>query len=470
MKKIIIVLFLCFCGSLVFADDYYNLGKMAYENGRYGEAKEYLSIAVRNRPKNITYRYYYALSLSQLGLIEEAAEQYQTITMSSPNSNEGQKSARALESLKKYFETKAGDFKLPDPNSGDYFSYIILENTIIKRWDKNSINVFIPESNSKTIVEKAFLTWENKSDKLLTFNFVPTPDLADITVTFTDKGLFVSSEGGFMNSTINGSISIKYLDKNINKVSITIQDCDSKTKEEFSPDKIFATALHMAGHAIGLNTHSEDPIDIMYWELTDANKTISQSDINTLKKVYGISEENIKAIKENPSVFAIKLQKAKDYAQAYPNVPTAWSALAAAYVAVNDYENAVESIQKAIDLKPDDPALYTQIASFYAKLNKQNESVEAYKKAYDLQPNNKVYLYNWAKACYKNKRAQEARADVDSYLMGAGFLSNDEISRLLRRMYKQDKVKEKEKIKNDRAEKQRKIEEMEQKEQELFVD
>ena len=470
MKKIIVVMFLFLLGSVAYADDYYNLGKMAYENGNYGQAKEYLSIAVRNKPKNITYRYYYALSLSQMGLIEEAAEQYQTIAMSSPNSSEGQKSTKALESLKKYFETKSGDFKLPDPNNSDYFSYIILENNVIRRWDKNSINVFIPESNSKTIVEKAFLTWEDKSDKLLTFNFVPASDLADINVSFTDKALFISSEGGFMNGSINGSITLKYNDNNIYKAAVIIQDSDSKTKEEFSPDKIFATSLHMIGHAIGLNTHSEDPLDIMYWELTDANKTVSQSDINTLKKVYGISEENVNAMKENPSVFAIKLQKAKDYAQAYPNLPTAWSVLAAAYVAVNDYDSAIESIQKAIDLKPDDSAFYTQIAGFYAKVGKQNESVDAYKKAYNLNPDNKVYLYNWAKACYKNRRAEEARADVDNYLMGAGFLSNDEISRLLRRMYKQDKTKEKEKIQKNRAEKQRKIEEMEQKEQEMFVD
>ena len=466
MKKIILVLCLCLCANLVYADDYYNLGKMAYENGRYGQAKEYLSIAVRNKPKNTVYRYYYAQSLSQLGLIEEAAEQYQIIAMSSPNSNEGQKSTRALESLKKYFETKSGDFKLPDPNSGNYLSYIIIENSDIKRWDKTQLNVYIPESNTKTIVEKAFLTWEDKADKIITFNFVPTQELADITVTFVDKMPLINSEG----NAINGSSSVKYLDKNINKASITIQDRDYKTKEEFSPDKIFATSLHMIGHALGLNTHSENPSDIMYFELTDENKTISQSDINTLKMVYGISEENIKAIHENPSVYAIKLQKAKEYASAYPNLPTAWSGLAAAYVAINDYENAVSSVQKAIDLKPDDPALYTQLGSFYAKLNKQNESVEAYKKAYDLQPENKVYIYNWAKACYKNKRSEEARAAVDNYLMGAGFLSNDEISRLLRRMYKQDKNKEKEKIKNDRAEKQRKIEEIEQREQEMFVD
>ena len=466
MRKIILAIFLCLFAANAFANDYYNLGKMAYENGRYGQAKEYLAIAIKNKPKNTVYRYYYALSLSQLGLIDEAAEQYQIISMSAPNSSEGQKSIRALESLKKYFETKSGDFKLPDPDDGNYMSYIVIENSNIKRWDKNQINVYIQDSNSKSIAEKAFMTWEDKTGGLLRFNYVPTYDLADITVTFTDKLPLINSEGG----VINGSTSIKYLDNNINKVSITIQDRDTRTKEEFSPDKILATALHLSGHALGLNTHSENPKDIMYFELTDANKTVSQSDINTLKMIYGISEENIKAIHDNPSMYAIKLQRAKDYAQAYPNLPTAWSGLAAAYVSTGDYQSAVESVQKAINLKPEDATFHTQIASFYEKLNRQNEAIEEYKKAYDLESYNKVYLYNWAKACYKNKRTEEARPVVDNYLMGDGFMANDEITRLLKRMYKQDKAKEKAKIKKDREEKQKKIEEIEQREQEMFVD
>ena len=79
-------------------------------------------------------------------------------------------------------------------------------------------------------------------------------------------------------------------------------------------------------------------------------------------------------------------------------------------------------------------------------------------------------LYNWAKSCYKNRRAEEARPDVDRYLMGQGFLASDEISRLLRRMYKQDKTKEKEKILKDREAKQKKMEEIQELEQEMFVD
>lgn len=457
---------LCLFSQNGYCYEYFDLGKAAYENGRYGQAKEYLSIAIRNKPKNIKYRYYYALSLAQLGMVEEAAEQYQTIAMSSPNSEEGQKSTRALESLKKYFETKAGEFKLPDEDDSNYMPYIIVENSAIKRWNKNQLNVYIEDSASKSIVEKAFNTWAEKSNGILTFNFIPAKELSDISVTITDRLPIMNSEGG----RINGSVSIKYEDKNISHADIIIQDRDAKTQQEFSPDDIFLTALHMVGHAIGLNTHSERETDIMYWTLGEQNKTVSQGDINTLKIIYNISPESLKEINSNNTIYAIKLNKAKTYAEAYPQLPTAWSGLAAAYVAIGDYEKAVDSIQKAINLKPDDPSLYTQLGGFYSRLNKENLSIEAYKKAYDLQPNNKVYLYNWAKSCYKAKRPQEARADVDNYLMGQGFLANDEISRLLRRMYKQDKAKEKEKIIKDREEKKKKEQELQDMEQEMFVD
>lgn len=467
MKKILIFFILCFAVNIyAHSYEYFDLGRSAYENGRYGQAKEYLQIAVKNKPKNTRYRYYYALSLAQLGEVEAAAEQYQIVAMSSPNSPEGMNSIYALDSLKKYFETKAGSFALPDSERGSYMPYIILENQNIRRWEKTPINVYIAEASSRSIVEKAFSTWAEKSDGILSFNFVPTVDLADITVTVTNKLPVINSEGGL----IPGSISVKYTDNNISHADIIIQDSDTKTKEEFSPDKIFATALHMIGHAIGLNTHSETEKDIMYWELSDKNTTISKSDINTLKGLYNISDESMREIHDNPTMTSIKLNKAKDYVSAYPQLPTAWSGLAAAYVSAGNYDQAVVSIQKAIELKPDDPTLYTQLGGFYTRLGNNNLAIDAYKTAYDLETSNKVYLYNWAKACYKSKRQEEARPDVDNYLMGQGFLANDEISRLLRRMYKQDKTKEQEKIKKDKEEKQKKIEEIQELEQEMFVD
>ena len=466
MKKIILTLLLCIVAQIAYGYEYFDMGKRAYDHGRYGQAKEYLEIAVRNKPKNTQYRYYYALTLSQLGLVEEAAEQYQLIAISSPNSNEGQKSSRALNSMRKYFETKAGKFSLPEEDTSNYMPYIILENTTIKRWEKELLNVYVQPSPSRTIVEQAFETWAEKSGGIINFNFVPAKELADITVTITDRLPLINSEGG----RLNGSISLKYEDKNISHADIIIQDMDYKTKQEYSPDTIFATALHMIGHAIGLNTHSDRKMDIMYWTLGLENQTVSQGDINTLKLIYNISPENMKEIHNNITAYAIKLNRAKTYAEAYPQLPTAWSGLAAAYVAAGDYNNAVDALQKAIALKDNDPALYTQIAGLYSRLNKQELEVENYKKAYDLQPDNKVYLYNWAKSCYKAKRAEEARATVDNYLMGAGFLANDDISRMLRRMYKQDKEKEKEKILKDREAKKKKIEEMQELEQKMFVD
>ena len=467
MKKILISLLLCLVTvAFAYSYEYFDMGRTAYENGRYGQAKEYLQIAIKNKPKNVTYRYYYALSLAQLGEVEAAAQQYQIVAMTSPNSQEGVNSIRALDSLKKYFETKAGDFALPDGDRENYMPYIILENQNLKRWNKSPVNVYIAEASSRSIIENAFSTWVEKSDGILSFNFVPAKDLADITVTVTNKLPVINSEGGL----IPGSISIKYTDDNISHADIIIQDSDTKTKEEYSPDKIFATALHMIGHAIGLNTHSESAKDIMYWELTEDNTTISKSDINTMKSLYNVSAEAMQEIHNNPTMTAIKLSKAKDYVSAYPQLPTAWSGLAAAYVGAGNFDQAVVAIQKAIELKPNDPTLYTQLGGFYTRLGNDNLAIDAYKTAFDLESSNKVYLYNWAKACYKSKRQEEARPDVDNYLMGQGFLANDEISRLLRRMYKQDKAKEQEKIKTDRENKKKKIEEMQELEQEMFVD
>ena len=120
MKKVLILFLSLLFISHAYGNEYFNFGKTAYDAGSYGKAKELLSLAVKSKPKNNTYRYYYAQSLMQLGLIDEAAEQYQTITLHSPNSPEGLASAKALLSINKYFENKNGEFKLPSEDEQDY--------------------------------------------------------------------------------------------------------------------------------------------------------------------------------------------------------------------------------------------------------------------------------------------------------------------------------------------------------------
>jgi len=53
-----------------------------------------------------------------------------------------------------------------------------------------------------------------------------------------------------------------------------------------APAQLATTARHELGHALGLWGHSLDPQDVMYGEQTAQPQTVSQRDINTLRRVY----------------------------------------------------------------------------------------------------------------------------------------------------------------------------------------
>ena len=50
------------------------------------------------------------------------------------------------------------------------------------------------------------------------------------------------------------------------------------------------------------------------------------------------------------------------------------------------YEEAVEQLNIAIQLSPDDALLYTKLAGMYSELSDWDNAVEAYKKALKLRP------------------------------------------------------------------------------------
>lgn len=80
-----------------------------------------------------------------------------------------------------------------------------------------------------------------------------------------------------------------------------------------------------------------------------------------------------------------------------PNLPTILGNLGTAYDGAGKYPEAVDTLQKAIDLKPT-PALYMQLGTDLARVGKIPEAGAACDKAATLDPTNKTA----AEGCYKN--------------------------------------------------------------------
>ncbi|MHB8413073.1 MAG: tetratricopeptide repeat protein [Candidatus Acidiferrales bacterium] len=80
-----------------------------------------------------------------------------------------------------------------------------------------------------------------------------------------------------------------------------------------------------------------------------------------------------------------------------PNLPTILGNLGVAYDGAGKYQEAADTLQKAVDLKPT-PALYMQLGTDLARVGKIPEAGAACDKAGTLDPTNKLE----GESCYKN--------------------------------------------------------------------
>src|SRR5579885_3239744 len=184
----------------------------------------------------------------------------------------GEKRTNALaliESLKREQE-KLKEFGSSDT---DYLSQLMAESAA-HQWDRSRIplKVYIQPSSSARgfnpeyvqIVRNAFITWYQASGKRLSFNFIDDQSDSDINVEWTDAPLkadddkYERMKAGLTTTTRNQTDKIQH-------ARIQVRTVRAFTKEPESVEKIKETCLHEIGHALGLNGHSPNPADIMYF-------------------------------------------------------------------------------------------------------------------------------------------------------------------------------------------------------------
>jgi tetratricopeptide (TPR) repeat protein len=107
-------------------------------------------------------------------------------------------------------------------------------------------------------------------------------------------------------------------------------------------------------------------------------------------------------------------EAAAAYAQALPlakdkNVPVVLSRLADAYSKAKDYDQAIATYQKALQLTPDDAALHNNLGSVYASQNKLPQAQAEFEKAAQLDPTNAGrYYFNIGAIMYNSGKMDDA--------------------------------------------------------------
>lgn len=221
-------------------------------------------------------------------------------------------------------------------------------------------------------IENAFLTWEDALNEKLDkkFQFKKTDRTPQIVIRFNNSKTIAGRNEKFVAAKTEPIINSNYLKNMVIDYYLTSPD-----GENFSQNQVYNTALHEIGHALGFMGHSDNSKNIMYMSTdnitvsNDLRKSLSDSDINTIKLLYLIKPditnkqspkgEYLKEIVlgNETETSNAKMREARTYIKKAPNLPNGYIDLADAYVTQKEYEKAVKCLDKALMLAKDNDTL-----------------------------------------------------------------------------------------------------------------
>lgn len=160
----------------------------------------------------------------------------------------------------------------------------ICKNGKIVRWSKDSmpLKVYIQDSSGlpeyyREVVMNAYQTWQRASEGLVSFEFVETPQEADMKCYF--KSIDNKDSIGVHAFSVNGT-SITDSVIVFNKADAKGHSLDSK--------QLYSSALQEIGHSLGLTGKSPSIYDVMYPIGTKFNTEITPRDLKTLALLYSV--------------------------------------------------------------------------------------------------------------------------------------------------------------------------------------
>lgn len=178
-------------------------------------------------------------------------------------------------------------------STSNYVSDVTGMGRIVWPLDKMPLKVYIEDGSGTPgyrdyypdMMRKAFNEWQEKTNGKVSWQEVFSPQQANITCVWTAvaKPNGPGVEAGETKSTVGVN---RFTGEQVIMRS-RISVLTSLMGRNFSDTDTYKTCLHEVGHAIGMEGHSNQPSDIMYAVLNDAQTPyLKDRDINTITALY----------------------------------------------------------------------------------------------------------------------------------------------------------------------------------------
>jgi predicted Zn-dependent protease len=143
--------------------------------------------------------------------------------------------------------------------------------------------VYVPGGATyKNMVANAFNKWSSASGGKINWTMTNSPSGADYTFSWTNsqREVAAGTEAGL---TTTDTVSNGY-GETIERAHTSV--LTRYNGRPLSNAAIAETVLHEIGHGLGLEGHSSNPRDIMYYAATSGQGGLTARDMNTISKLY----------------------------------------------------------------------------------------------------------------------------------------------------------------------------------------
>lgn len=364
-----------------------NIGKNWLDKKQYNKALPYFELAIALDENDLDTYYYYAKTLDALPMSYDVQKKLFELSQTSKSGAAASIANQEISKYKYFILTQAG------PN---YIQQTPYQDKIL-RWDPKTfpLKVYIEPNSSLpdyylNSVKQAFLTWNKVTNNYIRFEFINTAQKADIDFRFINKDNAQCNEPDCKYVLAYATPSIS--GNKLKKFDIKFSTTDNYNKP-FKQNDIYLASMHEIGHALGIMGHSFNEDNLMYPSNVEENPLYSKyrsrgitiQDINTIRLLYAIkpdisngnfSEEELKKLVYAPIIFGNdkeinnqKLEQAKKYVKSAPNLPNGYIDMASAYYELENYQEAIKNLYKALLLTNNNsakfPILYNMTIVYY---------------------------------------------------------------------------------------------------------